>query len=110
MTRKSDPKPPAEEPEEGHPLLAEVQGVMEIVGDQDPLTVSRKAKAASDLLKAMMIKRDFDAMAVAADMSIDLAGEEKLREQLLRRMDALAGQICEEEGLEYPDAIRARFD
>lgn len=110
MTRKSDLNPPAEEPEEGHPLLAEVQGMMAILGDQDPLTVSRKSRATSDMLKALMIKREFDAKVAAAALPIDLAAEEKLREQLLRRLDAFAAQIAEAEGLEYPDALRPRFD
>lgn len=110
MTRKSDPNPTAGEPEEGHPLMAEVQDVMAIIGDQDPLTVSRKAKATGDLLKALAIKREFDAKVVAAAQPIDLAAEEKLREQLLRRLDAFAAQVAEAEGREYPDALRPRFD
>lgn len=110
MSRKSDPNPPAEEPEEDHPLRAEVQGMMTIIGDEDPVITSRKAKAVADTLKALTIKREFDAMVAAAALPVDLAAEEKLREQLLRRLDAFAAQVAEAEGLEYPDALRPRFD
>ena len=110
MTGNSECNTPAGEPEDDCALAEEIRLVLAMTEGKDPVELGRRAKAAAEMMKAAMIWREFDGIIRAAEGPIDLAGEEKLRADLLRRLDDIAARIAAEEGLEYPAACRPVFD
>ncbi|MBB4083896.1 3-oxoacyl-ACP reductase-like protein [Brevundimonas lenta] len=71
-----------------------MRAIMAMTEGEDPKELSLRAQAATHMLKAARAKRELDAFEGPEDERLDAAGEQRLRDELLRRLDALAAEIA----------------
>jgi hypothetical protein len=83
-------------------LADEIQAVLAMTSGENPAEVSQRARAALDLIKATQAKRELDALDCVDDEPSDAAEEQRLRDDLLRRLDALAAEIAARGGAPKP--------